>query len=141
MNSSGDQPAISRSKPSTRTRVDAGGLEQLGARVGIEVSVGGACSGRSTAIGCGSKVTATTVSMPRRSAVSRASREHVGVAEVYAVEVADADHGAAEVGRHVVDSTPDLHGANPTQRTVPPCSTGPPPQARPGASRVRVRSA
>ena len=38
--------------------------------------------------------------------------EDVRVPEVDPVEVADAHHGAAEVGRHVLDVTPDLHGGS-----------------------------
>ena len=38
------------------------------------------------------------------------------VAAVDAVEVADDDDGAAEVGRHRVEGTPDLHDEQPTER-------------------------
>jgi hypothetical protein len=40
--------------------------------------------------------------------------EHVAVTEVDAVEVADDDDRAAQVGRHVVEGTPHLHVLNPT---------------------------
>ena len=80
------------------------------ARLSSVVSVGGACSGRSTAIGCGSKVTATTRQVASSSATSRARASDVLVPEVDAVEVADRDDGAAEVGGHLVQRAPDLHG-------------------------------
>ena len=38
------------------------------------------------------------------------------VAAVDAVEVADDDDGAAEVGRHRVEGSPDLHDEQPTER-------------------------
>jgi hypothetical protein len=50
----------------------------------------------------------------------------VGVPEVHAVEVPDADHGPAEVGRHVVDVSPDLHGSR-----VLTAGSGVPPGAEP----------
>ena len=68
----------------------------------------GACSGRSTAIGCGSKVTATTV-RSRCVGDLPGPGDDVPVAEVHAVEVADDDHGRAEVARHLVEGSPDLH--------------------------------
>ena len=77
----------------------------------------GACSGRSTAIGCGSKVAATTLSPSPVGELARAAH-HVLVAEVDAVEVADDHHGAAEVGRHLVEGTPESHGAKPYWRGV-----------------------
>ena len=69
----------------------------------------GACSGRSTAIGCGSKVTATTAQAALVGDLAGPG-EHVPVAEVDAVEVADHHDGAAQVGRHLVEGAPDLHG-------------------------------
>ena len=51
--------------------------------------------------------------------------DHVAVPEVDAVEVADDDHGATEIGRHVVKGTPDTHaekttGGCPGRRPRPP---------------------
>ena len=66
MNSSGDHAAISRSKrqrPARRRRRPSS--SSRGARRRSRSASVGACSGRSTAIGCGSKVTATTRSRPR----------------------------------------------------------------------------
>ena len=68
----------------------------------------GACSGRSTAIGCGSKVTATTGEPALVGDLARPA-QHVAVPEVDAVEVADGHDRAAQVGRHVVEGAPDLH--------------------------------
>ena len=62
-NSSGDQPAISRVNGRTST-ASAPASPSSAARSSIVVSVTGACSGRSTAIGCGSNVTATTIEAP-----------------------------------------------------------------------------
>ena len=89
--------------------VDAGRRASSRPGVSMSVSVVGACSGRSTAIGCGSKVTATTRS-PSRVGDGARPRDDVLVAEVHAVEVADDDRRAAEVGRDVVEGPPDLHG-------------------------------
>ncbi len=69
-NSSGDQAATSVVNGSARTS-SAPACASSSARSSIEDSVMGAWSGRSTAIGCGSKVTATTW-RPRSSAISRA---------------------------------------------------------------------
>ena len=69
-NSSGDQPATSVVNGRART-ASAPASWSSAARSPIDVSVIGAWSGRSTAIGCGSKVTATTW-RPRSSAISRA---------------------------------------------------------------------
>ena len=91
------------------------------ARVSRSVSVVGACSGRSTAIGCGSNVTATTRS-PSASASAARLGDHVLVAEVDAVEVADHHGRTPEVTRDVVQRPPDLHapritsGSSGTQR-------------------------
>ncbi len=70
-NRSGDQPATSRVKGSTRTPSTPASASSE-TRVAMLVRIGGACSGRSTEIGCGSKVTTTTGSPPRESATSRA---------------------------------------------------------------------
>ena len=107
MNSSGVQPAISRSNGSTRT-ASAPSPADSAARVSIEVRVEGACSGRSTAIGCGSKVTATTVG-PERPRPRGRDRSRL-VPEVHAVEVADGRRPSAEVGRNLVEGSPYLHG-------------------------------
>ena len=106
----GDQAATSRVNGDHEHVVDAGLREQRGAGVSTSVRVGGACSGRSTAIGCGSKVTATTRSTPSSAGDLTGPATTVLVAEVHAVEVADRDHGAAEVGGHLVERAPDLHG-------------------------------
>ena len=70
MNSWGVQSETERSNGTASTSsTPASAISS--ARASIEVSIEGACSGRSTAIGCGSKVTATT-GTPRASASSRA---------------------------------------------------------------------
>ena len=77
MNSCGDQRgdlAVEADHEDARRRRQSRGAAR-GCR--CEVSVGGACSGRSTAIGCGSKVTATTVSMPRRAGGLACLPQHV----------------------------------------------------------------
>ena len=79
------------------------------ARTSSEVSVVGACSGRSTAIGCGSKVTATTGSDALVGDLPGPG-QHVPVPEVHPVEVPDHHGGRAEVGRDLVEGAPDLHG-------------------------------
>ena len=108
MNSSGVQAATSRSKGTASTS-SAPASPSSSARTSSEVSVVGACSGRSTAIGCGSKVTATTGSAALVGDLAGPG-QHVAVAEVHAVEVADHHGGRAEVGRDLVEGAPDLHG-------------------------------
>ena len=109
--------------------------EQLGAVARSMVSVVGACSGRSTAIGCGSKVTATTGSAALVGDLAGPG-EHLAVPEVDAVEVADHHDGAAEVGRDVGERAPDLHGAKTTRRAQHEDRDGPGP-ARRAARRAR----
>ena len=86
----------SRGRTAARRRASTPASASRAARVSREVSVEGACSGRSTAIGCGSKVTATSIDARRWSAISRARPITALVAEVDAVEVADDDDRGAE---------------------------------------------
>src|SRR5262245_54457892 len=69
MNSSGDHRETSRSKGRASTASAPASVSKA-ARSSTEVSITGACSGRSTAIGWGSKVTATSV----RSCASATAR-------------------------------------------------------------------
>ena len=90
------------------------GLASSRPRVSIVVRVGGACSGRSTAIGCGSKVTATTVSAPSRAAQPRApGAARAAWPRCTPSKLPMRHDGAAQVGRHLVDVTPDPHGEEP----------------------------
>ena len=108
MNSSGDHAAISRSKPTTRiasTPAPSSSRARVGSRSGWAGLLGPQDRHR---------VRVERHGHDRVDAEARGAgpclAEHVGVPEVHAVEVADAHHGAAEVGRHVVDVSPDLHG-------------------------------
>ena len=100
-NCSGLQPAMSRSN-GTASTWSAPAAASSSARTSTVVSCTGACSGRSTAIGCGSKVTATTA-IPSLVGDLAGPGQDVLVAEVDAVEVADHHDGAAQVGRHLVE--------------------------------------
>ena len=97
MNSCGVQAAISRENGITKTSSTPASASSAHRR-SMSVSVSGACSGRSTAIGCGSKVTATTLS-PSRVGELAGAADDVAVAEVDPVEVADDHDRATEVGR------------------------------------------
>ena len=114
-NSSGVHDAMSRSNGSASTW-SAPASASSSARRSMVVSWVGACSGRSTAIGCGSKVTATSVQSALVGDLPRPG-QHPAVPEVDAVEVADRHDGAAQVGRHLGERTPDLHGRKPRAHT------------------------
>ena len=80
------------------------------ARASMVVSVDGACSGRSTAIGCGSKVTATTVEAAARRRPRGPAPARAGGRGARRRSCRSTTTVRAEVGRDLVEGAPDLHG-------------------------------
>ena len=115
-NSSGVRRANStvNSMTSTASRPDPASSSS---RCASEVSGVGARSGKSTASGCGSKVTATEVAS-RDVACSTSCPRHRPVPAVHPVEVAEGDDGTTEVGGDLREAVPDVHGGHSRRRPV-----------------------
>ena len=94
----------------TSTSSAPAACEQRGAASRAWSASAGACSGRSTAIGCGSKVTATTGRPPSSAATSRARPTTCWCPRCTPSKLPTVTTVAAEVGGHLVERAPDLHG-------------------------------
>ena len=75
----------------------------------VQVSGGGADSGRSRRTGCGSKV--KTMAGPREFAgLGQQPLDQPGMAAMDAVEIADRDRTVAEIGGQAVEGAEKTHG-------------------------------